>query len=521
MEAPLSAQLSQELSEHRSKDVDTFLEESRALVRGRTDTVFFCEYWLGIPLNPFQRRLFSVIDQNIKEGKFSQIICPTANQVGKTVANALLQIKWCFYKLGAMKLDSESFEKTYYQTLNLSPISRQSKVCMQYVEQILNNSFTWEDEMGKRHVNKCRFSNFLTSKNENLGRLEYANNSATHFVSTGEDQGANIQGAQFGMITYDECVLSMHLKDELPSKIFSRLAKYGNLLLLIASPKSEERNNSQQYFYHLAQDARAKRSDFIYVSGHLDENIFIPEAQRTAVKDRLMKLNPNAYREVVEGEFITAGDRLISADAIQAMWNGSESPREPIHDHRYLIIADWGFSDQGDKTVFGVFDITNHPNGYELAFGYSERGGDPWKLMAYLTLLKQTWNDATLMMDVNALGGVAMKKLLSSLRPLGFESTGESKLKALSDLVLLLTAPTQDSTVGVGRLRSYYIPELEEELASYRMKDEKIEQDWVMVLAMFAYYTKHRLVSPTKMPTITLKSRYNSLHSLSDKGPIS
>ena len=518
MQGSLDTQLSQELTERRSAEVTQFLEESRALVRGREDTVFFAEFWLGIPLNPFQKRLFATIDDNVRAGKFSQIICPTANQVGKTVANAILHIKWNFYKLGAMKLDADSFERTYYQTLNLSPISRQSKVCMQYVEQILTDSFTWEDEMGKRKVNRCRFRNFLVSKNENLGRLEYANNSATHFVSTGEDQGANIQGAQFGMIAYDECVLSMHLKEELPSKILSRLAKYGNLLLLIASPKSEERANSQQYFYHLAQDARAGRSDFIYVSGVLDENIFIPELQRTAVKERLMKLSPNAYREVVNGEFITAGDRLVSAEAIQALWNGREEHAQPQGEHKYLIIADWGFSDQGDKTVFGVFDLTFHPREYELVFGYSERGGDPWKLMAYLTLLKQMWNDAVIMMDVNALGGVAMKKMLHSLRPMGFESTGESKMKALSDLVLLLTEPRQDSTVTVGRLRSYYIPELEEELASYRMKDDKIEQDWVMVIAMFAYYVKHRMASLIKLPTLTLKSRYNSVHPAVDQG---
>lgn len=512
MKDSLNSLLSKELSERRSADVSTFLEEARALIRGRKDTVFFAEYWLGIPTNAFQKRLFSKIDEVTNEGKFAQVICPTANQVGKTVANAILQIKWNFYKLGALNLDAQSFERMYYQSLNLSPISRQSKVCMQYVEQILTNSFTWEDEMGKRHVNKCRFKNFLVGKNENLGRLEYANNSATHFVSTGEDQGANIQGAQFGMITYDECVLSMHLKDELPSKIFSRLAKYGNMLLLIASPKSEERNNSQQYFYHLAQDAMKGRSDFIYVSGRLDENIFIPEAQREAVKQRLMKLNPNAYREVVEGEFITAGDRLLSAEAVQSLWNGREEPRTPNDENKYVIIADWGFADQGDKTVFGVFDVTNHPKNYEMVFGYSERGGDPWRLMAFLTNLKSVWNDAKLLMDTNALGGVALKKMLSTLRPMGFESTGDMKLKALSDLVLLLTEPSQDSKVEIGKVRSYYIPELEEELASYRMKDDKIEQDWVMVFAMFAYYVKHRLTSAATLPNINIRSRYNSLH---------
>ena len=504
--------LSRQLSETRSGQTREFFEEARALVRGRTDTPFFAEYWLGIPINSFQRRLFAIIDQNDREGKFIQIICPTANQVGKTLADAIIQIKWNFYKKGSLALDGDTFEKTFYQTLNLSPISRQTKICMQYAEQILTNSFSWEQD-GKRYVNKCRIKHFIKGKNENLGRLEFANNSAAHFVATSEDQGANIQGAQFGMIAYDECVLSLHLKEELPSKIFSRLAKYGNMLILIASPKAEERNNSQQYFFHLFQEAKRERNDFVPVVGILDENIFIPEKQREMVKKRLASLDPNAYREVVFGEFVSSATRMISPEAIESMWTGKETPDEPRTDRKHIIVADWGFSEQGDKTVFGVFDYTDHPFEYQLRYGYTERGGDPWKLMALLHLLKAQWN-ARLLMDVNALGGVAMKKMLHELQPMGFQSNGESKVRALADLILLLTEPRENGIAKVGRIKSYYIPELEEELASYQVKDDKIEQDWVMVLAMFANFVKRRLTREgANIGNLSMKARYNSLRS--------
>ena len=509
---PYLRPLRDELGEKRRDELHQFFDEAHALVRGRTDTAFFARYWLGIDINPFQERLFRIIDEKVNSNEMVQAICPTANQVGKTVGNAIIQIKWNFYKLGLQGLSGDSFFSTYYQTLNLSPVLRQSRICMQYVEQLLTNSFSWEAK-GRRYVNKCRLQNFLKSKNENLGRLEFANNSACYFISTGEDQGANIQGAQFGAIVYDECVLSQHLKDELPSKIFSRLAKYGNLLLLIASPKSEERNNSQQYFYHLAVDAQRKQSDFIYIHGTFDENQFIPEEQREKVKERLKNLDPKAYREVVMGEFLSSSDRVFPPDAIQSMWNGKKEPSVPVDEGKYLIVIDWGFADQGDKTAIGVFEYTEHPKKYDLRYAYSEKGGDPWRIMAMVVLLRQTWNLARILMDGNSLGGVAMKKMMASLNPMTMESGGgDEKLRSLEDLKLLLTEPSEYGIAKLGRLKSYYLPEIEEEFSSYRLEDKKIEQDWVMVFAMAARFFRHRLPKTTTPITINMRSRYQSLH---------
>jgi len=477
-------------------------------VKGRYDTVFFAEYWLGLKLNAFQKRFFEKIDEADKKGEFIQIVCPTANQCGKTVALAVLHIKWTFYKKG-MQLDEDSFEKTYYQTLNLSPVIRQTKICMQYVEQILTSTFNWSE--GKRSVvNKCRIRNFLKSKNENLGRLEFANNSVSYFVSTGSDQAANISGAQFGMITYDECCLSLHLKDELPSKIFSRLAKYGNLLVLIASPKAEERSNSLQYFYHLTQEAKKGLNDFVYVTGIFDENIFIPEEQREKIKERLKKLDMNAYREVVYGDFISSSTHFFPSNIIEAIWNGKEEPSSPQPNRKYVIIADWGFAEQGDKTVFGVFDYTDSPDLFELVYGYEEKGGDPWRLATQFILLCREWNNARSLVDAGAMGGNIMKKSLRELHPISFYGQ-EQKIKCLEKLFLLLTEPYESVIANIGRIKSYYIANLESELASYKTEDKKLEQDWVMVLVMFSYFIKNYLINTDKKTVISIRARYNSL----------
>ena len=428
-----------------------------------------------------------------------------------SLADAILHIKWSFYKKG-MELDGDSFEKTFYQTLNLSPVIRQTKVCMQYVEQILTSTFNWVENK-KSLVNRCRINSFLKGKNENMGRIEYANNSASFFVSTGEDQAANIQGAQFGMITYDECCLSLHLKDELPSKIFSRLAKYGNLLVLIASPKSEERSNSQQYFYHLSQDAKKGLNDFIYISGVFDENIFIPKEQRDKIKERLKKLDPNAYREVVYGDFISSSTHFFPSKIIEAVWNGKDKHSSPIPERKYVAISDWGFAEQGDKSVFAVFDYTDHPKGYELVYGYEEKGGDPWRLATQFILLCREFNDSKSVIDAGAMGGNIMKKSLRELHPIPFYGQ-EQKIKSLEKLFLLLTEPSEYGIAKVGKIKSYYIANLESELASYKTEDKKLEQDWVMVLTMFAYFVKNYLVNNNKKTLISTRARFNSLHNV-------
>ena len=59
----------------------------------------------------------------------------------------------------------------------------------------------------------------------------------------------------------------------------------------------------------------------------------------------------------------------------------------------------------------------------------------------------------------------------------------------------------------MGKLKSYYLPKLEEQLSSYKLDDKKIKQDWVMVLAMLAWYVD-KYLKTTQIKVFPLKQFY-------------
>ena len=243
------------------------------LSTGEEDPIFFAEYFLGVHLNPFQKRgLLSLckrkpgfLDRFIK-----QILWVTANQVGKTVALAISHIWFNFYKKG-FSGDPDLIEQARYETLNISPVSRQATEAFRYVEEILHSQFSWE-ENGKRYINQCRIGWFWAGKNENLGRIDFANNSSFWCLSTGADQAAGLAGKQFGYISYDECVQSHHLEDEMGARIFSRTAKYSGWIVLVATP--DEMGKSQQYWYHLYTAAKREKKEGIIGEWFLIEGLY-------------------------------------------------------------------------------------------------------------------------------------------------------------------------------------------------------------------------------------------------------
>ena len=51
----------------------------------------------------------------------------------------------------------------------------------------------------------------------------------------------------------------------------------------------------------------------------------------------------------------------------------------------------------------------------------------------------------------------------------------------------------QELCPDFGKIRSYYIPELEEQLSNYRIEDKKLEQDEVMALGLAIWYCEKKL----------------------------
>ncbi|MEX2052956.1 MAG: hypothetical protein WD898_01875 [Candidatus Paceibacterota bacterium] len=520
-----------------------FIELLEAEMRGRDDVVFFSEELLGVPLNDYQKKWltrtttprskwverFNEAIEDISGFLFGSNISSIGNQSGKTVGIAIKHIWFNKYKIG-MELDEKMITMAHYATLNISPHSRQTKACYQHVKDILSGQFIIDEE-GKKRLNVLSplMRDFLTGDNVNLGELRFANKSIMYSVPTGADQASSLAGAQFGYISYDECSQSLHLKEELGAKILSRLIKYGVCLDLIATPEVD--SPSHQYYLHIVRmGIKGIQGWWALTNMGMDDNRFIPKEQRERAKASLLATDKKKYRQVLKGEFITSGKRFFDANEIENLWRLTGKIHCRPH-HKYLLIADWGMSDTGDKSVFIILDYTSfHIDGRIDLVNHEEiQGGSPQMQFSLLrTLYEQyTWYDEDgitahfpiFVMDAEALGGVVIKKLLVALRPRAFDidkdvalietknamSKGRDYVESEVDGAILERNP------DYGILRSYYIDELNEQLGSYHLEDKKLETDYVMALMMgVSYILKKMPKTDAKKITFNPLAGYNA-----------
>ena len=520
-----------------------FVELIEAERAGRDDIVYFSERLLGVPLNEYQKRWltrtttprslwlekFGEVIEDIGGFLFGSNISSIGNQSGKTVGIAIKHIWFNKYKIG-MELDEKLINSAYYATLNISPHSRQTKACYSHIKDILSGQFII-DEDGKKRLNDLHplMRDFLVGDNVNLGELRFANKSVMYSVPTGQDQASSLAGAQFGYISYDECSQSLHLKEELGAKILSRLIKYGVCLDLIATPEVD--SPSHQFYLHIVRLGMKKKDGWWALTGMgMDDNKFIPKQQRERAKASLLATDKKRYRQVVHGEFVTSGKRFFDSNEIENLWR-LNSKRNCQIGGKYLLVADWGMSDTGDKSVFFVLDYTNyHLDGKIDLVNHEEiQGGSPQMQFSLLRTLydQYTWHEEDgvtahppiFLMDAQALGGVVIKKLLVLLKPRSFEIDKDEALvitkgamsKGRDYYESEVDGAIIEKNLEYGLIRSYYIEELNEQLGMYHIEDKKLETDFVMTLVMgTSYILKKMPRTDAKKITLNPLAGYNA-----------
>ena len=520
-----------------------FIELLKAEKRGREDIIYFSEEILGVPLNDYQKKwlkrtttprskwaeVFGEVIEDIGGFLFGSNISAIGNQSGKTVGIAIKHIWFNKYKIG-MELDEKLINQAYYATLNISPHSRQTKACYGHVKDILSEQFIINED-GKMRLNKLSLlmKDFFAGENSNLGEIRFSNKSIMYSVPTGADQASSLAGAQFGYISYDECSQSLHLKDELGAKILSRLIKYGVCLDLIATPEVD--SPSHQYYLHITRMGQKLKEGWWSLTGMgMDDNKFIPKQQRERAKASIKATDKKKFLQVVKGEFVTSGKRFFDANEIENLWK----LKTKIHcknGRLYLLVADWGMSDTGDKSVFIVFDYTDYAiNGIIYIVNHEEiRGGSPQMQFALLRTLydQYTWYEEdgetahypTFLMDAEALGGVVIKKLLSLLKPKAFEidkdialiETKNAMSKGRDYIESEVDGAIIEKNPDFGIVQSYYIEDLNEQLGIYHIEDKKLETDYVITLVMgVSYIIKKMPKIPTKKVSLNPLAGYNA-----------
>ena len=479
-------------------------EVAHALKRGYEDPVFFSQYFLGLSNHPGQERFLYESDVVWNPEHTRKHILVPCNRWGKTVALAQKHIRYAFYKIGVPRdTQLSAMRDMRYQTLDLSPHSNQVLGCFNYIFDILHDRFVTLNENGKQTTNKCRIKSFFIGKNDSMKTIRFSNFSTFFGASTGEDQGASLAGRQFGLITYDECVFSHHLRTELPGRIMSRTVDLNAPIDLVSTYDTEAK--SQQYYFGLVKKALKRKkaiedgkepdgdSDWGITTGVYTDNVYIPADVKEAAKIKIMNEDFNKYRQVFLGEAVPSSIKVLEPEVVDNIFRSELKKEPPLYGEKYLISADWGGSDQGDPTVFLILKVTQKP--YIVVHHESIKGGSPTLQFALLKTLKEQYNEAKIIMDTNALGGVLIKKILREMKvkTYDFDAHGGQKGEAVATMKLALTKGREyeivdghivDRVQNYGLVRSYILPDLEDQLGDYEVKDDKLIQDMVVALYM-------------------------------------
>jgi len=488
------------------------------LIKGRNDPVFFSKYFLGLELHDGQKLFlwgstktqkeqatpivkkkypdnWEQVLEYIYSDKCNSWILVPSNRWGKTMTAAVKHIYMLFYKIG-LDVDAQYFSKTRYQTFNISPVSEQAMACYEFIMDILQSKFL---QHGKQ--NTCRIGFLYKSHNKNTRTINMADNRRFRCATLGNDtKGATaIQGSNYGYGSFDECSEADRLKLEIP-RMSSRLIDLHGPLDLLGTPSSESK--SFQFHFHIARLGDKYEDGYFTIKGVMEDNIYLNKENVEAEKQEYKIKYPHLFRQVFYGDFVATGGKMFTSAEVERIWDRTIMlpdqglPKfNAMEANKRIFSIDWGFAEEGDPSVGYVIDYSQIP--YKMLFHFQERNADPWKIFAYVREIKEHFR-CPIIMDTNAMGGNIIAKLLRDLKPIHFDFHGKTKEDALYLLKQALTykrdyefdeqGKAVDNNPEFGKLRSYYIPELEEQLGWYKLDDAKIEQDHVMSLAMAIYH---------------------------------
>lgn len=509
-------------------------ELALAVARGRKDPVFFGEYFLGLHFHDRQKiwlwlttktrieagyNLAKAIGipipklESLLEHSFLKNVLAPGNRFGKTFVTSVKHIWYNFYKIGCSG-PSEYIRDIRYSTLNISPHSMQVDAAYRYIVDIFNDKLIYEWE-GQKVRNNCRIKTFMTDHKQIKREIVFSNNSMIKGVPTGEDQASSLAGTQFYYISYDEAPQSLHLREELPAKIQSRLLDTGGPMDIIGTPEVDK--PSHVYYQRIVKYGMKLQNGFFTMIGGIANNIFIGEREKNDILESIKQTDKEKYRQVAFGDFVSSGAKLFPTPAIDMMWENYPMITMGMPGHKYVIGVDWGFADTGDPSVFYVIDITELMNyldkkpptdgvHYRIAFRESVKGASPYAALARLKILQVDFNDADIVHDSSSMGGIIISKMLHEMRVRhlhDFAMAKSPKDEMLFFLVLALTHNRQIKTDeegkitelnnNFGKIRSFVIPELEEQMGNYRIEDKRLAQDEVMSLGMAIWYCEKKI----------------------------
>lgn len=478
---------------------------------GRKDPVYFAEHILGISLHDGQKKWLRSSSQ---PGRKRNILVP-GNSFGKTVVSAVKQLWYLYYKVG-LEGTPEAKASQEYRTAHMAPHSQQVTQCYNYMVQIMTNSFPVKKD-GELRTNNCKIADMLGNYSTNPRvYIELANKSSMQGFSTGDKLGSSFQGAQFGLITFDECCREFHLEKIVTEDCLPRLIKYNAPIDLISTPWTE--SPALQYYYKICNKGIKEEEGWYTQQGSIDENVFYSEEAKDQLKKNMMETRPELYDQVVLGQFVFTGGREFHGDDINNIFTNSTirwSQQNPLIEApdvngQYILAWDWAFatSKASSWSVFVVLNVREYP--WKIVYFYRTRGSDhtPEEQFQLVRSITQAYN-ATLVIDGQSAAGALVFDKLQDLNPKPFMSAKigggrDSEKKVM--ILRLQQALTWNKGLldNYGKLRSnHYIEPLASELGVYTQDDKRIDKDCVMALGMAVNFYED---SDVKVPYVMMEA---------------
>lgn len=481
------------------------------LERGRWDPRVWAEDVLGVRLNPSQRRWFSLIKPGTEgwQWRYLKVLHVAANQIGKTLGLAVLILWAAWYKVG-VDISNSRWLQHPYMWFHLAPTQPQAYLTLKDIVALLDGS---HPAQVATHEATRRFVAGLVSQvkiETYYDGLSLWNGSIIQFRTT-DDKAKALQGRRAAGISYDEAAFEDHLTSVVNETLMMRLISTGGPLWLVSTPNgindwfeivtelqdnAEPREVITDCEHPLLGGSAAcneplpiwERLDQreALVWSHVSDNVGFGLTQ-DAVDRMEAGIDPATKEQQLRGAFLEPTDAFfVPARIIDQAFRADLPLAEwPKVNHKYVI--SWDPSATTDPTVAIVIDVTQKPwrgvyfKRYEKPLGETGLLVEIYKLHAFYNggstprKLHQRPPVAITVFDSTSMGGSMISHSLRKLTPrraLNLAGPNTKRI-GLTDL---------RAALNTGDLILPKWPRARREILTYKLPDDKIQQDVVMTL---------------------------------------
>lgn len=469
--------------------------------RGR-NIFYFAEVFLGVHLNPAQRRWFRLLNQN-SDGwswKYRRVLHVAANQIGKTLGLAIAILWACMYKIGVKPGNVDQWNSTPYNWYHLAPTYTQSLLVMKDMRLLMQGQHPAQFDRETNLRRKVWFQEamFTETKFDSIypGFILF-NGSAIHFRSS-DEKAKSLQGVRAHGISMDECAFEMHLKEVLNEAVKLRMISTGGPFWGVSTPNGindfyevsmDVINHSATTFHERVWESQTRKAALVW--SHIDDNVGYGLTREDVdfMEADLAASASDTKEQQLRGAFLEPRDAFFSPmSQIAGAWTTKlPESQEPQNGHSYVIF--WDPSSSSDPTVVVVIDVTKKPwrgvyyHKWEVPMPFRELIEEMYATHAHFNKgvsgLPGGRPRAITGFDATSLGGRFIRDELTGMTPqypVNFAGTSKIKLNALTTLRAALSK------------RDLYLPaawvETKREVFNYRYPNDKdIPQDFVMALA--------------------------------------